>query len=78
MAAVKSRPIFGRRGRYEVMSVLRQWIKQHKFLVQLATFLIISLPALGLYPAAVQNQAALQWGLLGLVLAGNVLALLSD
>jgi hypothetical protein len=57
---------------------LKQWIKKHKFQFHLATFLMISLPALGLYSAAVSHQVYLQWVLLGLVILGNLATLLSD
>lgn len=60
------------------MPEIKQWIKKHKFQFHLATFLVISLPALGLYAAAVSNQIYLQWALLGLVIAGNLATLLSD
>lgn len=60
------------------MPAIKQWIKQHKFKVQLVTFLLVTLPALGLYTAASQEQTAAQWALLGLVVLGNAAALLSD
>lgn len=60
------------------MPVLKQWIKEHKFQFHLATFLVISLPAVGLYTAALSNQVYLQWALLGLVVLGNLATLLSD
>lgn len=58
-----------------MMNNLKKWPEQHKFIVHLVAFLLISLPSVGLYFAAEQGAFVAVYTLLGLVVLGNLLAM---
>lgn len=57
------------------MQNLRKKIEKRKFTRHLASFVLILLPSAGLYLAAQGNQTNWVWLLLGLIVIGNLLAM---
>jgi len=57
------------------MTNLHNWIRSHKFEAHLLAFLLMVIPPVPLYLAAQRDAAAWIWGLLALVILGNLLAL---
>ncbi len=53
---------------------MRNWLKSHKFESQTLSFLLMVLPPAGMYYAAQIEADGLIWGLLALVVSGNLLA----
>lgn len=57
------------------MMKLPDWLDKYKFEAHLVAFLLMSLPPLPLYLAAQYGRVDWIWALLGLVVLGNLLAL---
>jgi hypothetical protein len=57
------------------MKTFFPWLKNHPFKAHALAFLLIILPPIPLYAAARQGAFAWTWGLLGLVVLGNLLEL---
>lgn len=57
------------------MSPFRTWLNRHKFQAYLLAFVLMVLPPVPLYLAARQGAFAWIWLLIGLVVVGNVLAI---
>lgn len=55
---------------------MRNWLKSHKFEAQILSFLLMILPPAGMYVAAQSGAESLIWVLLGLVITGNILAVM--
>ncbi len=53
------------------------WLSDHKFKVHLLAFALMVLPPVPMYMAAQRDAAGWIWFLLGFVVAGNLLVLLS-
>ena len=56
---------------------MQKWLTKNKFEVHLAAFLLMVLPPIPLYFAAQKGATGLIWLLIGLVICGNLLALIS-
>jgi len=54
---------------------IKDWLKKHSFEAYSLVFLLITLPASGLYLAARSGSEILIWLLLGLIASGNFLVL---
>jgi hypothetical protein len=52
------------------------WLRKNTFKAHLVAFLLMIPPAAGLYFAAEGGSTSLMWLLLGLVITGNILAIL--
>ena len=59
------------------MKAIRSWLKEHSFWVYVAAFLLITLPAIGMYAAARQDATGWIWILIGVVVAGNLVVILT-
>ncbi|MFC2026115.1 hypothetical protein ACFLUC_02855 [Chloroflexota bacterium] len=59
------------------MTRILNWLSDHKYQIHLLAFLLMVLPAIPLYYAAQQGAYPLIWGLLAIVVSGNILALLT-
>ena len=59
------------------MKTIRSWLKEHSFGVYVAAFLLITLPAIGMYAAAWQDATGWIWILIGVVVAGNLVVILT-
>lgn len=53
----------------------KEWLSSHKFETHLTAFLLIILPAIPLFYVAQLESNAWIWGLLSLVILGNLLEL---
>jgi len=53
-----------------------KWFKKNAFKVHSVAFLLMIIPSAFLYFAAERGASGLVWVLLGLVIAGNILAIL--
>lgn len=53
------------------------WLSDHKFQMHLLAFFLMTLPPLALYFAALAGATGWIWGLIGVVLTGNLLAILT-
>ena len=53
------------------------WLSDHKFKVHLLAFTLMVLPPIPMYMAATHDAVGWIWFLLGFVVAGNLLVLLS-
>ena len=58
------------------MKQLFEWSRMHKFEAYLLAFLLMALPPLPMYFAAQRDAVGWIWGLLGLVVIGNILVFL--
>lgn len=58
------------------MTSIISWIREHKFEAHLTAFLLMVVPSALLYFTNQTETAGLTWGLLGIFVAGNVLAML--
>lgn len=56
---------------------MQKWLTKNKFEVHLVAFLLMVLPPIPLYFAAQNGATGLIWVLLGFVICGNLLALIS-
>ena len=59
------------------MRTFRAWLKEHSFGVYVTAFLLITLPAIGMYAAARQDATGWIWILIGVVVAGNLVVILT-
>ena len=59
------------------MTRFLNWLSDHKYEVHLLAFMLMVLPAIPLYFAVQQDAIMLIWGLLLIVVSGNILALLT-
>ncbi len=59
------------------MTNFLNWLSTRKFQMHLLAFLLITLPPLALYFAARNGATGWIWGLIGVVLLGNLLAILT-
>jgi hypothetical protein len=57
------------------MGIIKKWLARRKFAANLLAFLLMVLPAIGLYSAAEWNATGWIWALLGVVVAANLLAI---
>lgn len=58
------------------MDAVRNWFRKHVYETHVIAFLLMVIPPVPLYLAAQQQATAWIWPLLGLVVLGNILALL--
>ena len=56
---------------------MQKWLTKNKFEIHLLAFLLMMLPPIPLYYAAENSDTGLIWALLGFVILGNLLALIS-
>jgi len=56
------------------MRIVNKWMNDHKFGIALIAFGLMLLPPIGMYYAAQQNATDWIWGLLAVVVVGNLIA----
>ena len=56
---------------------MTKWLRAHTFQVHVVAFLLMVLPPIPLYNAALQGNAGMMYVLLGAVIFGNILLLLA-
>ena len=60
------------------MSQVFRWFSDHRFLVCLVTFTLILLPAILMYYAANNEWTGMLYFLLGLIVLGNMLSIITQ
>jgi hypothetical protein len=58
-----------------MMSELFHWLKKHAYEAHLLAFGLMTLPSVWLYYSARRDQDILSWGLLAIVIMGNIITL---
>jgi hypothetical protein len=66
-----------RKKKGEIMAKGLNWLSDHKFKVHLLALALMVLPPIPMYMAAQRDVAGWIWFMLGFVVAGNLLVLLS-
>ena len=59
------------------MNPLQRWLKDHTFQVYSIAFLVFTISAILMYTAAQRDATSLIWVLIGIVVAGHVIVILT-